>query len=138
MHWATLLRLQQKKWVLGLRSMGASLPPHHGPAFTVPYSTQKKCLAHLFLGPPSTTRLPAPSQEEQKAFLLQPVAAECTEEGINIYRPWLFLSSVPSPCDYVSALLSWPAFRSRNSPHSPSESTPELGSLKPVLIHNPK
>lgn len=65
---------------LGLCSMGASLPPYHGPVSAVPESTKKPS------GPsaPGATEHkppPTPSQEEQKAFLLQPVAAEHTEEG---------------------------------------------------------
>lgn len=81
---------------------------------------------------------PAPPQEEQQAFLLQPAAAEHTEEMINIYRPSLFPSSVPSPRGYISALLSWPASHSRNSPHSPPKTAPEWGFSELAIIHKAK
>lgn len=104
---------------LGLFSTGASLPSHHRAAFPVPQSTQKKLWPICSRGQgaqPASCTFPGGT----KGFFFPSLQLlNTSKRGINTYRPSLFPSSVPSPCDYVSALLSLPAFHIRNSPHSP-------------------
>lgn len=137
LHWVTVLRLQQKTWVWGCAAW------EHPFLSTMDQSplcqrAQKKALAHLLLGPLSTTHLPHLPRRNKRLFFSSLRRLNTLKRGINIYRPSLFPSSVPSLRDYVSALLSWPAFHSRNSPHYPPKRAPELCSSEPVLIHNPK
>lgn len=136
-HWVTLLRLQQKTWFWGCAAW-----EHPFPCFTdqpsLCHIAHKKSSGPSAPGATEHNPPPAPSQEEQKAFLLQPAAAEHTEDRDQYLSIIAVSFKCPQPCDYVSALLSWPAFHSRNSPHSPPKRAPELGSSEPVLIHNPK
>lgn len=80
LHWVTVLRLQQKTWVWGCAAW------EHPFLSTMDQSplcqrAQKKSSGPSAPGATEHNPPPTPSQEEQKAFLLQPAAAEHTEEG---------------------------------------------------------
>lgn len=117
--WVTLTRFQQKTWVWGCSAREHPfLPTTEQPSLC--HRAHKKSSGPSAPGAREHNPPPAPSQEEQKAFFFPSLQLlNTSKRGINTYRPSLFPSSVPSPCDYVSALLSLPAFHIRNSPHSP-------------------
>lgn len=130
MHWVTLLRLQQKTWGLGLCSMGASLPPHHGPAFTVPYSTQKNLWPICSWGHRAQPASPHLPRRNKRLFFSSLWRLSALKRGsISIDHRYFF--QVP-PAPVIMYLLSFPGLLST------AGSSPELGSLKPVLIDNPK
>lgn len=116
--WVTLIRFEQKTWVWGCSAWEhLFLPTTDQPSLC--HRAHKKSSGPSAPGASEHDLPPAPSQEKQKPFFpLSLQLLNTSKRGINTYRPSLFPSSVPSPCDYVSALLSPSALHIRNSPHS--------------------
>lgn len=117
--WVTPIRFEQKTCIWGCSAWDHPFLPTTDQPSLCHRALTKKALAHLLQGPESTTCLLHLPRRNKRLFSPSLQLLNTSKRGINTYRPSLFPSSVPSPCDYVSALLSLSALHIRNSPHSP-------------------
>lgn len=114
LHWVTVLRLQQKTWVWGCAAWEHPFLPTMDPS-PLCQRAQKSALAHLLLGPLSTTHLPHLPRRNKSLFFSSLQRLNTLKRGINIYRPSLFPSSVPA--SVIMYLLSFPGLLSTAGIH---------------------